>query len=69
MSERDPGDPTPTLVIDVGGGSTELVLGATRTVEFFVSLQVGSVRQSERHLRHDPPTRGELRPCRPRWRH
>jgi exopolyphosphatase/guanosine-5'-triphosphate,3'-diphosphate pyrophosphatase len=60
MSDRDPGDPTPTLVIDVGGGSTELILGATRTVEFFVSLQAGAVRQSERHLRHDPPTRAEL---------
>ena len=59
-SDRDPSDPTPTLVIDVGGGSTELILGAGRTVEFFVSLQAGVVRQSERHLRHDPPTLGEL---------
>jgi len=59
-SDRDPDDQTPTLVIDVGGGSTELILGAGRMVEFFVSLQAGVVRQSERHLSHDPPTLSEL---------
>jgi exopolyphosphatase / guanosine-5'-triphosphate,3'-diphosphate pyrophosphatase len=59
-SDRDPDDRTPTLVIDVGGGSTELIRGAGRIVEFFVSLQAGVVRQSERHLSHDPPTVGEL---------
>jgi exopolyphosphatase / guanosine-5'-triphosphate,3'-diphosphate pyrophosphatase len=59
-SDRDPSDQTPTLVIDVGGGSTELILGAGRMVEFFVSLQAGAVRQSERHLTHDPPTLSEL---------
>ena len=47
--------PATTLVLDVGGGSTELVLGESRT-----SLDVGSVRLTERHLRSDPPTRGEL---------
>jgi exopolyphosphatase/guanosine-5'-triphosphate,3'-diphosphate pyrophosphatase len=59
-SDRDPGDQTATLVIDVGGGSTELILGTGRMVEFFVSLQAGAVRQSERHLTHDPPTLSEL---------
>ena len=59
-SDRDPGDQAPTLVIDVGGGSTELILGAGRTVEFFISLQAGAVRQSERHLTDDPPTLSEL---------
>ena len=59
-SDRDPTDRTPTLVIDVGGGSTELILGAGRAVAFFVSLQAGVVRQSERHLRDDPPTLREL---------
>ena len=44
-----------TLVLDVGGGSTELITAATRT-----SLDVGSVRLTERHLRSDPPTREEL---------
>jgi exopolyphosphatase/guanosine-5'-triphosphate,3'-diphosphate pyrophosphatase len=49
-----------TLVIDAGGGSTELIVGAGRQVEFFVSLQAGVVRQSERHLHSDPPALSEL---------
>jgi exopolyphosphatase / guanosine-5'-triphosphate,3'-diphosphate pyrophosphatase len=60
MSERDPGDPTPTLVIDIGGGSTELVIGTGREVAFNVSTQAGVVRQTERHLHTDPPTDPEL---------
>jgi exopolyphosphatase/guanosine-5'-triphosphate,3'-diphosphate pyrophosphatase len=44
-----------TLVLDVGGGSTELITSAERT-----SIDVGSVRLTERHLRSDPPTREEL---------
>jgi exopolyphosphatase / guanosine-5'-triphosphate,3'-diphosphate pyrophosphatase len=59
-SERDPHDQTPTLVIDIGGGSTELVLGAGREASFHVSTQAGVVRQSERHLHSDPPTTQEL---------
>src|ERR1700690_1700877 len=51
-----------TVVIDVGGGSTELIVGSGRAVEFSVSLQAGVVRQSERHLPGDPPTGGELEP-------
>jgi exopolyphosphatase / guanosine-5'-triphosphate,3'-diphosphate pyrophosphatase len=57
---RDPEDPTPLLVIDIGGGSTELVVGARGTVEFHTSTQVGVVRHTERHLRSDPPGAGEL---------
>lgn len=60
MSERDPDDPTPTLVIDIGGGSTELVIGTDRHVAFRVSNQVGVVRHSERFIHADPPTRPEL---------
>jgi exopolyphosphatase / guanosine-5'-triphosphate,3'-diphosphate pyrophosphatase len=45
----------PFLVVDLGGGSTELVLGA-REVEAARSLDVGSVRMTERHLHDDPPT-------------
>ena len=48
------------LVIDIGGGSTELVIGADREVAFHVSTQVGVVRHSERHLASDPPTAEEL---------
>jgi exopolyphosphatase/guanosine-5'-triphosphate,3'-diphosphate pyrophosphatase len=59
-SERDPDDPTPTLVIDIGGGSTELVIGSGRTADFHVSTQAGVVRQTERHLHHDPPLVEEL---------
>ncbi len=48
------------LVVDVGGGSTELVLGRAGEVDWHTSLQVGVVRHSERHLHSDPPTRAEL---------
>ncbi len=44
-----------TLVLDVGGGSTELITDGFRT-----SLDVGSVRLTERFLHSDPPTPGEL---------
>jgi exopolyphosphatase / guanosine-5'-triphosphate,3'-diphosphate pyrophosphatase len=47
----------PTLVIDIGGGSTELVTGRPgEDPDFHVSTQTGSVRQTERHLHDDPPT-------------
>jgi exopolyphosphatase/guanosine-5'-triphosphate,3'-diphosphate pyrophosphatase len=59
-SDRDPDSTTPTLVIDIGGGSTELVIGAGREAEFFVSTQAGVVRQSERNLHSDPPEPAEL---------
>jgi exopolyphosphatase/guanosine-5'-triphosphate,3'-diphosphate pyrophosphatase len=46
----------PTLVIDIGGGSTELVTGRPGDEpDFHVSTQAGSVRQTERHLKDDPP--------------
>jgi exopolyphosphatase / guanosine-5'-triphosphate,3'-diphosphate pyrophosphatase len=48
------------LVIDIGGGSTELVIGEGGEVGFHVSTQVGVVRHSERHLHSDPPTPEEL---------
>ncbi len=60
-SERISGDATPTLVIDVGGGSTELVVGTGDDVSFHVSTQAGVVRHTERHLGTDPPTPNELR--------
>jgi exopolyphosphatase / guanosine-5'-triphosphate,3'-diphosphate pyrophosphatase len=50
----------PLLVIDVGGGSTELVIGQGADLRFHVSTQAGVVRQSERHLAHDPPESHEL---------
>jgi exopolyphosphatase / guanosine-5'-triphosphate,3'-diphosphate pyrophosphatase len=54
-SERDPDDRTTTLVTDIGGGSTEFVVGQGREPHFHVSTQAGAVRQTERHLHHDPP--------------
>jgi exopolyphosphatase/guanosine-5'-triphosphate,3'-diphosphate pyrophosphatase len=53
--------PTPkTLVIDIGGGSTELVIGDGPYVGFYASLQVGTVRHTERHITHDPAEASEL---------
>jgi exopolyphosphatase / guanosine-5'-triphosphate,3'-diphosphate pyrophosphatase len=60
-SERDPQDRTPTLVFDIGGGSTEMVIGTGHKMSFHVSTQAGVVRQTERHLDRDPPTEDEQR--------
>lgn len=54
----------PTAVIDIGGGSTEIVVGAGSALRFHVSTQVGVVRHTERHLHSDPPTPAELRALR-----
>jgi exopolyphosphatase / guanosine-5'-triphosphate,3'-diphosphate pyrophosphatase len=59
MSGRPPSDRA-TVVIDVGGGSTEFVVGRGHSVGFHVSLNAGVVRMSERHLHADPPTEAEL---------
>ena len=50
----------PTLVVDIGGGSTELIVGTGGDVGFHTSMQVGTIRQSERHLTSDPPDPHEL---------
>jgi exopolyphosphatase/guanosine-5'-triphosphate,3'-diphosphate pyrophosphatase len=57
-SEQPPGEPT--LVIDIGGGSTELVVGSGDEISFHDSLQAGVVRHTERHIASDPPTASEL---------
>ena len=54
------GAAVPTVVIDIGGGSTEFVIGSGRTAGFHVSLHVGVVRMSERHIHTDPPDPHEL---------
>lgn len=51
--------PGPFLVVDLGGGSTELVLGTTSVVASH-SMDVGCVRLTERHLHSDPPTEAEV---------
>jgi exopolyphosphatase/guanosine-5'-triphosphate,3'-diphosphate pyrophosphatase len=49
----------PYLVLDIGGGSTEFVVGSDHA-EHAISTQMGSVRLTERHIRGDPPTDEEL---------
>jgi exopolyphosphatase / guanosine-5'-triphosphate,3'-diphosphate pyrophosphatase len=51
--------PGPYLVVDIGGGSTELVRGSS-SAERSISLDVGSVRLTERHIKTDPPAPDEL---------
>lgn len=58
-SERDESESEPVLVIDIGGGSTEFVIGTGGKMEFHVSNQAGVVRQTERHLHTDPPSAEE----------
>jgi len=49
-----------TLIVDIGGGSTELVLGSDGGLRASTSLDIGCVRVTERFLGSDPPTRPEL---------
>ena len=57
-ARKDDGE---TVVIDIGGGSTEYVVGRPgRDPEFHTSTQMGSVRHTERFLHSDPPTHQEL---------
>jgi exopolyphosphatase/guanosine-5'-triphosphate,3'-diphosphate pyrophosphatase len=58
VSVLDPSHAGPYLVVDIGGGSTELVLG-NGAPQAALSLDVGCVRLTERHLRTDPPTAAE----------
>jgi exopolyphosphatase / guanosine-5'-triphosphate,3'-diphosphate pyrophosphatase len=62
-------DPTRYLVVDIGGGSTEFVLGesappgrpgAGPTVSRAASVDIGCVRMTERHLHDDPPTAAQI---------
>ena len=57
-AERPPA--RPTLVVDIGGGSTELIVGNGEEISFHASLQAGVVRHTERHIATDPPTAVEL---------
>ncbi len=51
----------PVLVFDIGGGSTELMVGEPGAdPRFIVSTRIGAVRQTERHLHGDPPSREEI---------
>lgn len=48
------------MVVDIGGGSTELITGRAGAPERFVSLDIGCVRLFEKHLASDPPAAHEL---------
>jgi exopolyphosphatase/guanosine-5'-triphosphate,3'-diphosphate pyrophosphatase len=48
--------PAPYLVCDIGGGSTEFVVGGPGGVQAVRSVDIGCVRMTERHLHDDPPT-------------
>ena len=52
-----------TLLLDIGGGSTEFVVGGADGLRFHASLDLGSVRLTERFLHTDPPTADELDAC------
>jgi exopolyphosphatase / guanosine-5'-triphosphate,3'-diphosphate pyrophosphatase len=52
----------PFLVVDIGGGSTEFIVGTDR-VEGVISVDVGCVRLTEKFLHHDPPQPEELSAC------
>jgi exopolyphosphatase/guanosine-5'-triphosphate,3'-diphosphate pyrophosphatase len=59
MHDRD-SSAEPTVVIDIGGGSTEFIVGHDSVAGFHVSLHAGVVRMSERHIHSDPPAPAEL---------
>jgi exopolyphosphatase/guanosine-5'-triphosphate,3'-diphosphate pyrophosphatase len=52
--------PAPYLVTDIGGGSTEFVLGQDGQVAAALSVNIGCVRMTERHLRDDPPPPAQI---------
>lgn len=58
-SER-PHDGEQLVVVDIGGGSTEFVVGCDCEVSFHVSTQAGVVRQTERHIHSDPPAAEDI---------
>ena len=52
---------TPYVVVDVGGGSTEIITTDGTHIVTAVSVPIGAVRLTERHLKHDPPTSEEVK--------
>jgi exopolyphosphatase / guanosine-5'-triphosphate,3'-diphosphate pyrophosphatase len=52
--------PPPYLVADIGGGSTEFVLGGPAGIRGAISVDIGCVRMTERHLHGDPPSDAEI---------
>lgn len=59
----------PLLLLDVGGGSTEFILGCGNEKHFAESFQIGTVRLMEKIPHSDPPTAGEFSKCRDWLKH
>ncbi len=59
-----PVPPTPLLVVDSGGGSTQAILGAGATPAFAQSLPVGAGNMTKQFIAHDPPTKEEIQALR-----
>jgi exopolyphosphatase/guanosine-5'-triphosphate,3'-diphosphate pyrophosphatase len=59
-AHRNPAPEPPFLVVDIGGGSTEFVLGDSSGVRAARSVDIGCVRLTERHLHDDPPTADQI---------
>ena len=55
-----PAPPASIAVVDVGGGSTQLVFGTAAGPVWFRTLDIGSLRLTQRHVAHDPPRKDEL---------
>jgi len=53
-----------SVILDIGGGSTEVALGADHTVNDRFSFSMGSIRFTERYLTGDPPSKPEIERCR-----
>lgn len=60
MSNLPDGALGPVLVFDIGGGSTEVVLGDDTGLLAAMSMNIGSVRLHERHIHHDPASSSEI---------
>jgi exopolyphosphatase/guanosine-5'-triphosphate,3'-diphosphate pyrophosphatase len=56
--------PSPYLVVDIGGGSTEFIVGDDRGIHAARSVNVGCVRLTERHLRDQPPSAAQVEAAR-----
>jgi exopolyphosphatase / guanosine-5'-triphosphate,3'-diphosphate pyrophosphatase len=54
-------DSSPTLMVDLGGGSCELTVSGRGHIRDMVSLPLGAVRLTDEFLSHDPPRKGELK--------
>lgn len=48
------------IAVDIGGGSTELILGKNHQIDFLTSIDIGAVRLTEKFIKNDPPTKEEI---------